>query len=90
VVANGQCEQKCHLWLSDVDYRFGVVNVRRKEQERARTSWRQKTFTENIKHLLKLLTHLLKLYYFNTFTETLPHFTGKKKSFVHTRPIYFG
>ena len=52
---------KCHLWRSDVDYRFGVVNVRRKEPERARTSWRQKKFTENITHLLKLLTHLLKL-----------------------------
>jgi hypothetical protein len=42
VVATGPREQKCHLWRSDVDYRFGVVNVRRKEPGRARTSWRQK------------------------------------------------
>ncbi len=58
VVATGPREQKCHLWLSDVDYRFGVVNVRRKEPERASD---KKRFTENITHLLKLLTHLLKL-----------------------------
>ncbi len=68
VAAIGQCENKFHLWRSDMDYRFGVVNVRRKELERARTSWQQKkvyikynTFTET----------------FNTFTETMPHFTVK-------------
>ncbi len=50
----------------NVGHLFRVVNVNRREQKRARTSWLQKNDYQN----------------YNTFTETMPLFTETIKSFV--------